>query len=64
MRDQTTTVKVTAQDLALMLLALSRLDTGELSSTGNDSRNRLAKRFARAEERISNDDQWMEEINE
>ena len=53
MTNQTTTVKVTAQDLALMLLALSRLDKGDLTGTGNDSRNRLAKRLARAEGRIA-----------
>lgn len=49
-----TTIKVSAQDTALMLLALSRLDAGDLSRIGNESRNRLVKRLARAESRIFN----------
>ena len=65
MRDQTTTIKATAEDLALILMALSRLDTGELSSARNDSRNRLTKRLARAEMRLADTDEaWMDELDE
>ena len=51
-RHNTTTVKVSLEDVELIAWALYRLDRGSLSNEQLDTLKRLEDRLARAEDRV------------